>query len=172
MPWPLAGPGTAEPGPQTWNATRGWETVRQMQKPYPRVPPGTEAYILLSPGGAVLTTQRSEVLGAPHSSLSRFPRGHRARPCTPAPYLVGIRERRRDSQPRTAASTTHSYCRSTSHSNPGKMARQRGCGRGACVSRAEAGGGAKRARPHPGWKGQSLPRSGFADVIVDNALWL
>lgn len=67
----------------------------------------------------------------------------------PAPHLLGIRERRRESQPRTVAGTTQPCCRSASHSNPGKMARRRGCGPGACVSGAEAGGGARSAQAPP-----------------------
>lgn len=86
--------------------------------------------------------------GAPHPSPSGIPRGHLARPCMPQPYLVGIRERRRKSQPQTVAVTTYSYRRSTSHSNPGKMARRRGCGRGACVN-GQRGRGRGQERSSP-----------------------
>lgn len=64
-----------------------------------------------------------------------------------------IWERKRKSQPRTVAGTTHSSRLSTSHSNPGKMARRRDCARGACVNRAEEGGGAKSARAPPKFEG-------------------
>lgn len=101
--------------------------------------------------------------GTASSLPSGIPRGHPARRCTPWPYLVVIWERRRKSQPRTVAGTTHSSHLSTSHSNPGKMARRRGCARGACVNRAEAGGGAKSARAPPKFEG---PISGLNDPAV------
>lgn len=71
--------------------------------------------------------------------------------------------RKRKSQLRTVAGTTHSSHLSTAHSNPGKMARRRDCARGACVHRAEAGGGAKRARAPPKFEG---PISGLNDPAV------
>ncbi|KAF6284503.1 hypothetical protein mRhiFer1_009256 [Rhinolophus ferrumequinum] len=43
------------------------------------------------------------------------------------------------------------------------MARRRGCARGACVNRAEAGGGAKSARAPPKFEG---PISGLNDPAV------
>lgn len=85
-----------------------------------------------------------ERLNPPHNG---DPRGHPVRPCTPRPYLVGIRERRRKPWPRTVAATTYSCRRSTSHSNPGKMARRRDSGLGACVNRAEAGAGPRALGP-------------------------
>lgn len=74
----------------------------------------------------------------------------------PAAYLVEIQERRREPRPRTVASTTHSCCRSASHSNPGKMARQQGCRRGACVSAQRQGAGSGALGPHPSSNSRSL----------------
>ncbi|XP_032209124.1 uncharacterized protein LOC116596143 [Mustela erminea] len=47
------------------------------------------ARIPLSPRGAVFASQRSEVSGARHPSLSGVPRGHPARPCTPRVSPLG-----------------------------------------------------------------------------------
>lgn len=124
-----------EPAPQTWDAARGGETRRR--SPCPRALPQTWANVALSPGGAVLASQRSEAQGALPPSPSRVPRGPDTRPCRPAPHLVGTRERRREAQSRTVAGTPLLPPLHTSHSNPGKMARQGGCGRGACVQGAE-----------------------------------
>lgn len=92
-------------------------------------------------------------LGSVTSAASLPRRGPQRPPCqavhAPAPHLLRIRERRRESQPRTVTGTTHPCRRSASHSNPGKMARRRGCGPGACVSGAEAGGGAGSAQAPP-----------------------
>lgn len=79
--------------------------------------------------------QRSEAQGA-LPPPQPGPRGPDTRPCRPAPPRgdagtekgAAVTDRSRHSTP-TAAHT--------SHSNPGKMARQGGCGRGACVQGAE-----------------------------------
>ena len=79
--------------PRRLGGRRAWasDLGRQEGKrdPSAKTLPGTRAQIPLSPRSAVLASQRSEVPGAPHPSRSRVPRGHCARPCTPAPYLVG-----------------------------------------------------------------------------------
>lgn len=102
-----------EPAPQTWDAARGGET--RGRSPCPRALRQTPANIPLSPGGAVLASQRSEAQRAPPPSSSPVPRGPDTRPCRPAPHLVGTRGRRREAQSRTVAGTLHSYRRSTPH---------------------------------------------------------
>ena len=102
-----------EPAPQTWDAARTGETRKR--SPCPRTLPQTWANVPLSPGGAVLASQRSEAQGALPPSPSRVPRSPDTRPCRPAPHLVGTRERRREAQSRTVAGTLHSYRHSTPH---------------------------------------------------------
>lgn len=71
-----------EPAPQTWDAARGGETRRR--SPCPRALPQTWANVALSPGGAVLASQRSEAQGA----LPPSPAGSRE---APIPGRAGLR---------------------------------------------------------------------------------
>lgn len=173
-PRPATGPASLRPEAPRDPARRG-ETGEQKQWPCSRALPDTQAHIPLSPGGAVLASQRSGMQGVPQPFPSGIPRGHPARPCTPRPYLVGIRDQRRKSRPRTAAVLPtpaavppHIQTRqngAAARLGSGRM-REQGRGRGR---------GRGRGPAHPKSKDQSLIcMPGLwvcADVTSDNALW-
>ncbi|XP_032734916.1 translation initiation factor IF-2-like [Lontra canadensis] len=80
-------------GRQAWAPALGRREVRRdpsaQAKTSPKGTARSTARIPLSPRGAVFASQRSEVSGARHPSLSGVPRGHPARPCTPRVSPLG-----------------------------------------------------------------------------------
>lgn len=133
--------------------------------PCPGAPPEAWAHVPLPPRGALLTllaSQRSEAPGAPHPSPSWTPRGHRGRACTPRALPRG------DTGTEKGIAATD-CSRHYPLPPPLRLTfkpRQNGAAArlrpGACVSGAEAGGGAGSARAPPSSNDQSRPRSVFA----------